>query len=69
MKKRFEIARLRRGKVASVDKANVLESSKLWREIVEEKKKAYPDIEVEHMLVDSAAMKIDYEPRQHLTLS
>ena len=60
--KAFEIARLRRGKVASVDKANVLESSKLWREVVEEKKKAYPDIEVEHMLVDSTAMKLITNP-------
>ena len=58
----FEIARLRRGKVASVDKANVLESSKLWRQIVEEKKLTYPDIEVEHMLVDSTAMKLITNP-------
>ncbi len=60
----FEIARLRSGKVASVDKANVLESSKLWRQIVEEKKKAYPDVEVEHMLVDSTAMKLITNPAQ-----
>ncbi|MHA6258855.1 3-isopropylmalate dehydrogenase [Sporosarcina sp. CAU 1771] len=62
VEKGFELARLRRGKVTSVDKENVLQSSKLWREIVEEKKKAYPDIEVEHMLVDSAAMKIITNP-------
>ena len=62
VEKAFEIARLRRGKVASVDKANVLESSKLWREVVEEKKKAYPDVEVEHMLVDSTAMKLITNP-------
>lgn len=62
VEKSFELARLRRGKVASVDKANVLETSKLWREVVEEKKKAYPDIEVEHMLVDSTAMKLITNP-------
>ena len=60
--KSFEIARLRSGKLASVDKANVLETSKLWREIVEEKKQAYPDVEVEHMLVDSTAMKLITNP-------
>ncbi|QBP39784.1 3-isopropylmalate dehydrogenase [Paenisporosarcina antarctica] len=59
----FEIARTRRGKLTSVDKANVLETSKLWREVVEERKNAYPDIEVEHMLVDSAAMKLITNPR------
>ncbi|WP_203245856.1 3-isopropylmalate dehydrogenase [Sporosarcina beigongshangi] len=62
VEKAFELARLRRGKVTSVDKANVLESSKLWREVVEEKKKAYPDIEVEHALVDSCAMKLITNP-------
>ncbi|CAM3252136.1 3-isopropylmalate dehydrogenase [Filibacter tadaridae] len=62
VEKSFELARLRKSKVASVDKANVLESSKLWREVVEEKKKAYPDIEVEHMLVDSTAMKLITNP-------
>ncbi|PIC79907.1 3-isopropylmalate dehydrogenase [Sporosarcina sp. P18a] len=60
--KGFELARLRRGKVTSVDKANVLESSKLWRKIVEEKKAQYPDVEVEHQLVDSAAMKLITNP-------
>ena len=60
--KSFELARLRRGKVTSVDKENVLESSKLWREVVEEKKKLYPDVEVEHMLVDSAAMQLVTNP-------
>jgi 3-isopropylmalate dehydrogenase len=62
VEKSFELARLRRGKVTSVDKENVLESSKLWREVVEEKKKLYPDIEVEHMLVDSAAMQLVTNP-------
>ncbi|WP_019415619.1 3-isopropylmalate dehydrogenase [Paenisporosarcina sp. TG20] len=59
----FEIARTRRGKLTSIDKANVLETSKLWREVVEERKNAYPDVEVEHMLVDSAAMKLITDPR------
>ena len=63
VEKAFELARLRRGKVTSVDKANVLESSKLWREVVEEKRKGYPDIEVEHQLVDSAAMKLITNPK------
>lgn len=58
----FEMARLRRGKLCSVDKANVLETSRLWREIVEEKKKQYPDVEVEHNLVDSVAMKLITNP-------
>lgn len=62
VEKAFELARLRRGKVTSVDKANVLESSKLWRQIVDEKKQAYPDIEVEHALVDSCAMKLITNP-------
>lgn len=61
--KAFEVARGRRGKLTSVDKANVLETSKLWREVVEERKAAYPDVDVEHMLVDSAAMKLITDPR------
>jgi 3-isopropylmalate dehydrogenase len=62
--KGFEAARLRRGHLTSVDKANVLESSKLWREIVEEKKAQYPDVVVEHALVDSTAMKLITHPKQ-----
>ncbi|MDS9472389.1 3-isopropylmalate dehydrogenase [Sporosarcina pasteurii] len=62
VEKAFELARLRKGKVTSVDKENVLQSSKLWREVVEEKKKGYPDVEVEHMLVDSAAMQLVTNP-------
>ena len=58
----FELARLRRGKLCSVDKANVLDTSRLWREIVEEKKAQYPDVEVEHNLVDSVAMKLITNP-------
>ena len=62
VEKGFESAQLRRKKLTSVDKANVLESSRMWREIVEEKKKDYPEVEVEHMLVDSAAMKLITDP-------
>ncbi|KYG91930.1 MULTISPECIES: 3-isopropylmalate dehydrogenase [Metasolibacillus] len=61
----FELARLRRGKLCSVDKANVLDTSRLWREIVEEKKKNYPDVQVEHNLVDSVAMKLITNPSQY----
>lgn len=58
----FQLARSRRGKVTSVDKANVLASSKLWREIVEEVSEGYKDVEVEHVLVDAAAMKLITQP-------
>ncbi|MDC3412714.1 3-isopropylmalate dehydrogenase [Aquibacillus sp. 3ASR75-11] len=62
--KAFQSARLRRKHLTSVDKANVLESSKLWREVVEEKKTAYPDVTVEHVLVDAVAMKLITNPTQ-----
>ncbi|MFP7494650.1 3-isopropylmalate dehydrogenase [Terribacillus saccharophilus] len=58
----FQSAMLRNKRLASVDKANVLESSKLWREIVDEKSKDYPEVAVEHMLVDSTAMKLITNP-------
>lgn len=61
----FNLARVRRGKLCSVDKANVLDSSKLWRQIVEEKKAQYPDVEVEHNLVDSVAMKLITNPAHY----
>lgn len=60
--KAFQAAQRRRQHLTSVDKANVLESSKLWREIVEEKKGQYPDVTVEHVLVDAAAMKLITNP-------
>ncbi len=62
VEKAFQSARLRRKHLTSVDKANVLESSKLWREVVEEKKVDYPDVVLEHMLVDAAAMKLITNP-------
>ena len=60
----FEEAMKRRKKVTSVDKANVLEVSELWREVVEEVHKRYPLVELEHMYVDNAAMQLIRNPKQ-----
>ncbi|HQQ98016.1 MAG TPA: 3-isopropylmalate dehydrogenase [Cyclobacteriaceae bacterium] len=63
--KAFQAARTRRKKVTSVDKANVLESSRLWRETVNQVSKQYPDVQLEHQFVDAAAMKLIQNPRSY----
>ncbi len=58
----FQLAAARRGRLASVDKANVLETSRLWRQIVQQVAQRYPQVQVEHVLVDTAAMRLVASP-------
>lgn len=60
----FTLAQKRKKKVTSVDKANVLESSRMWREVAEQVAKRFPDVQLEHMLVDNAAMQLIRSPKQ-----
>jgi len=60
----FQTARARKGRLCSIDKANVLETSQLWRDVVIEVSKDYPDIQLSHMLVDNAAMQLVRDPGQ-----
>ncbi|MDC7236485.1 MAG: 3-isopropylmalate dehydrogenase [Sphaerochaetaceae bacterium] len=68
VKKAFEIASLRGKKLTSVDKANILNSSQLWRDIVNDMSSSYSDIEVNHLYVDNAAMQLVRNPRQFDTI-
>ena len=60
----FDAARKRRGRLVSVDKANVLEVTMLWREVMEELSQEFPDVSLSHMYVDNAAMQLVREPKQ-----
>lgn len=63
-RKAYEAARTRKKKLCSVDKANVLEASRLWREVVQAVAKEYPDVETEHMFIDNAAMQLIKDPKR-----
>ncbi len=63
-RKAFDAARTRRKKICSVDKANVIETSRLWREVIQKIALEYPDIEVEHQFVDATAMLLIKDPRR-----
>lgn len=62
--KAFKAAQTRSKKLCSVDKANVLESSRLWREVVQDVAKKYPDVQTEHMFIDNAAMQLIKDPKK-----
>ena len=64
----FETAQKRSGRLTSVDKANVLEATELWRNVVQEVHKDYPDVELSHMYVDNAAMQLIRAPKQFDTI-
>jgi 3-isopropylmalate dehydrogenase len=64
VRRAFRLAQTRRGHLTSVDKANVLETSRLWRRIVDKTAAEYPDVQVEHMLVDNAAMQLATDAEQ-----
>ncbi|MBX6376957.1 MAG: 3-isopropylmalate dehydrogenase [Clostridia bacterium] len=61
----FEAARQRRGRVTSIDKANVLDTSRLWRDVVEQVASGYPDVALDHQLVDAAAMRLVFRPTDY----
>ena len=63
-RKAFELARGRRKRVTSVDKSNVLENSQLWRKVVSEVSRDYPEVELDHLLVDTCAMQLVLNPRR-----
>src|SRR6187551_1886100 len=63
-RKAFEAARTRRKKLTSVDKANVLETSRLWREVIQKLAAEYPDVEVDHQFVDATAMLLIKDPKK-----